>query len=87
MFNRPAHTLLAARSTIVFCPHGRTEDLPPSLPAGTICCREWPQVLRWAEERVGRSPSMIVFTEGSLQIPVATKTLAVLEPQVEGVQS
>jgi hypothetical protein len=86
MSQRSAHPLLAQRPVILFCPHGRTADLPPSLPAGTVCCREWSEVVRWVEARVGRSPSMTVFTEGSLQIPVLAGSPALREPQLAGVK-
>jgi nickel-dependent lactate racemase len=86
MSQRFPHPLLAERPTILFCPHGRTADLPPSLPAGTICCREWSEVVRWVEARVGPSPSMTVFTEGSLQIPVPAGSAAMREPQLAGVK-
>jgi hypothetical protein len=55
----------------VYCPHGRTADLPPSFPAGTTLHRAWPDVVRWVESRVGPEPSVTVFAEGPLQIPVA----------------
>jgi nickel-dependent lactate racemase len=87
MFDRPPHPLLAARPTVVFCPHGRTADLPPSLPAGTLCCREWSEIVRWVEARVGRSPSVTVFTEGSLQIPVPAESPAIREPLLAGGKS
>ena len=81
------HPLLVKRPTILFCPHGRTADLPPSLPAGTLCCREWSEIVRWAEERVGHSPSVTVFTEASLQIPVPAESPALREPLLAGVAS
>jgi len=87
MAQRPAHPLLAQRPTILFCPHGRTADLPPSLPAGTICCREWTEAVRWVEARVGPSPSMTVFTEGSLQIPLPAESPALREPLLAAVAS
>jgi nickel-dependent lactate racemase len=84
MSQRSAHPLLAQRPIVLFCPHGRTADLPPSLPAGTVCCREWPEVVRWVEARVGPSPSLTAFTEGCLQIPVPVQSPAVQEPQLAG---
>jgi nickel-dependent lactate racemase len=87
MSQRSAHPLLAQRPIILFCPHGRTADLPPSLPAGTACCREWPEVVRWVEARVGTSPSLTVFTEGCLQIPLPAESPVLREPQLMGVQS
>ena len=86
MSQRSPHPILAKRPTILFCPHGRTADLPPSLPAGTVCCRDWSEVVRWVEARVGPSPSMTVFGEGSLQIPVPAGSPAVPEPQLAGVK-
>lgn len=85
MSRRLPHPLLAARPIILFCPHGRTADLPPSFPAGTVCCREWPEVVRWVEARVGPAPSLTVFTEGCLQIPVPAGSPAVHEPKPAGV--
>jgi hypothetical protein len=70
-YERPAHRYVADRPVTVYCPHGRAVDLPPSFPAGTALHRGWPDVVRWVEARVGREPSLTVFTEGPLQIPVA----------------
>ena len=56
----------------VYCPHGRAADLPPSFPAGTTLHRAWADVVRWVETRVGPEPTVTVFSEGPLQIPVAT---------------
>jgi nickel-dependent lactate racemase len=70
-YERPAHRYVADRPVTVYCPHGRAVDLPPSFPAGTALHRGWPDVVRWVEARVGRKPSLTVFTEGPLQIPVA----------------
>ncbi len=85
MSGRLPHPLLAERPIVLFCPHGRTADLPPSFPIGTVCCREWPEVVRWVEARVGPAPSLTVFTEGCLQIPVPAQSLALREPLLVGV--
>ncbi len=87
MFARPPYPLLTGQPTVVFCPHGRTADLSPSFPAGTICCREWSEIVRWVEARVGPSPSVTVFTEGPLQIPVPAESPALREPLMAGVVS
>ena len=69
-YQRPANRFVADRPVTVYCPHGRATDLPPSFPAGTTLHREWADVVRWVEGRVGPEPSVTVFTEGPLQIPV-----------------
>ena len=70
-YERPAHRYVADRPVTVYCPHGRAADLPPSFPAGTTLHRAWADVVRWVESRVGLEPTVTVFTEGPLQIPVA----------------
>jgi len=87
MAKRLPQPLLAQRPIVLFCPHGRTADLPPSLPTGTVCCREWPEVVRWVEARVGPSPTLTVFTESCLQIPVPAESPAAHAPQLAGVTS
>ena len=71
-YERPAHRYVADRPVTVYCPHGRAADLPPSFPAGTTLHRAWADVVRWVETRVGPEPTVTVFSEGPLQIPVAT---------------
>jgi len=71
LFVRDPNPRLTQHPVAVFCPHGRTADLPPSLPEKTPCFRAWSEIVRWAEERVGSSPTVTVLTEAPLQIPIA----------------
>lgn len=69
LYERPSHRFLAGRPVVVFCPHGRAADLPPSMPPNTILHRAWDDVVREVERHAGPTPSVTVFTHGPLQIP------------------
>ena len=71
MYDRPPLDVLAKHPVLVYCPHGRQEDLPPSLPKGSVLLRDWPAVVAAAERVIGPAPTVNCFTEGALQIPVA----------------
>ena len=70
MYERPSLHTLQGRPVIVFCPHGRAGDLPPSLPKDAQFCRTWEATVQAVARLTISQPNVLVFPEGPLQIPV-----------------